>query len=106
MPIRIVWEEKELNEEFENFSFTTMYKELDSPLFCGKFNQQIFVEDLLIEFIHFTDFKFSADELIIFSIENITRAFKVSGYENLCFYIVKPGIIRWSLLYFINSSCT
>ena len=106
MPIRIVWEEKQLDEEFKTFSFKKKYKELDNPLFCGKFNKPIFVEDLTIEFIHFTEFKYYEDDAINFYVQNITRAFNVSGYENLCLYIVKPGIIRWSLLYFIYSSCT
>ena len=91
MPIRIVWEEKQLDEEFKTFSFKKKYKELDNPLFCGKFSQPIFVEDLTIEMVHFTELECFGNGTVIFSIENIMRAFKVSGYENLCLSIVKTG---------------
>ena len=90
--LRLVWEEKNINQEFEAFHLKTGIQGLTQKYFCGRFNQPVVISGIKLETIHFIDFNFKHDEMFVTM--NYRACLEIQGYTDLSFTIITPGISR------------
>ena len=90
--LRFIWEEHGMDEELEIFSFSGHFKDLETSIFCGKFNQSVSVNGVEAEIIHFTNFSLINGK-VFFDLDFISSGINIVNYENLTFTIITPGKI-------------
>ena len=91
--IRFVWEAKNIDEHVDEIEFSERFQDSVNtcPLFCGKFNREVSISNVNVNYIHFTDFRVYKG---LMSITTGVRVYSLNlrCYENLVFEIIEPGI--------------
>ena len=90
--LRLIWEEKNINQEFEAFHLKTDIQDLTKTYFCGRFNQPVVIFGIEVETIHFTDLEVDNGTIELKTI--FFSYLKIQRYQNLSFTIITPGISR------------
>ena len=90
--LRLVWEEKNINQEFEAFHLKTGIQGLTQKYFCGRFNQPVVISEFELETINFADLKIINCLILMRMNHNIY--IEIQGYTDLSFTIITPGISR------------
>ena len=90
--LRLIWEEKNINQEFEAFHLKTGIQGLTQKYFCGRFNQPVVISEFELETINFADLKIF-NGMIELKL-NYRTFIVIQEYNDLSLTIITPGISR------------
>ena len=92
--LRLIWEEKNINQEFEAFHLKTDIQDLTKTYFCGRFNQPVVIFGIEVETIHFINLKIINCIMLMLVRMDYFVVLNIQSYNDLSFTIITPGISR------------